>query len=457
VKHFFQTVPGWFDFSDLYGEMVKRAKDGARFVETGVYLGKSAAFMAVEIANSRKAITFDAYDTFQGVSEPFWKGVPAADDFRYADQEADRDADGLMLTEARRNLEPVRDIVSLHVSDGIEAAGRHADASLDFVFLDDNHETVHVAKEMAAWWPKVKPGGILAGHDIDWASVSAAVLRWSKRTGRLSESISQRCWMVEKPIPAQTWIVPPKSRSCLVAVCCNERNIPRHTAESLVRIGWGQRVTNAMKRHGFTSVDFTWTSRYVSVADIRDEAVLTAFRGEYSHILFLDADMVWPADVLDKMLRHHGRGIVSGLYHLKTWPHWPVALKGAVWNEADQNYDYHYDEKVVSGDDMLRSQQLVGMGCTLVPMELFRRYERPWFKYQLDGEGTSTITEDVYFCQQAQALGCPIWLDPSVECGHISQQPITGAWFDRATYEMQMLSAGQRLSRQPAEAEAVSV
>lgn len=449
MNHFYQDVPGWFDFADLYGEMVQRAKPGAQFVETGVYLGKSAAFMAVEIANSGKPIAFDIYDTFDGVPLEFWQVDPPAEMFTYGDQEALRDDHGVLETAVRANLAPVADYVRIHRADAIAAASRHEDGSLDFVFLDDDHTTPHLLAEMEAWWPKVKPGGAMAGHDIDWKSVGDAVTRWTTRHGRLAESASQRCWIIEKPKPAASWLVPPHRRKCLVAVCCNERNIPRHTAESLLRLGWGQRVTDAAKRHQFKTVDVTWTSRYVSVADLRDEAVIAAMKGEYSHVLFLDADMVWPTDVLDKMLRHHARGIVTGLYHLKTWPHWPVALKGATWNAADQNYDYRYDEQARAGDELLRPEQLVGMGCTLVPVDVFQRYERPWFKYQQDGEGTSTITEDVYFCQQAIAVGCPMWLDPSVECGHISQQPITGAWFDRATYEMQMLSSGQRLSRTP--------
>lgn len=458
MNHISDTIPGWFDFPDLYREMVHRASDGARFVETGVYLGKSTAFMAVEILNSGKAITFDAYDLFGGVPEADWNGRVELGGARFDQQQRWLAEHGSLEPVARQHLAPVASAVRLHCQDALSAAAAHEDESLDFVFLDDNHTTAHVIAEMDAWWPKIKPGGVLAGHDIDWPSVSAAVLRWGTRRGRPAEHTSERCWLVQKPAGAAvtSWLVPPHRRKCLVAVCCNERNIPRHTAESLLRIGWGQRVTDAARRYCFKTVDVTWTSRYLSVADLRDDAVLVAMKGEYSHILFLDADMVWPVDVLDKMLRHHQRGIVSGLYHLKAWPHWPVALKNATWNAADQNYDYVYDEHAHAGDTMLRSEQLVGMGCTIVPVDLFARYERPWFKYQVDGEGASTITEDVYFCQQALALGCPIWLDPSVECGHVSQQPVTGAWFDRATYEMQMLSAGQRLGRTTSNDEARS-
>jgi hypothetical protein len=40
-----------------------------------------------------------------------------------------------------------------------DAAGRFADASLDFVYLDANHKYPFIAEDLRLWWPKVKPGG----------------------------------------------------------------------------------------------------------------------------------------------------------------------------------------------------------------------------------------------------------------------------------------------------------
>lgn len=43
--------------------------------------------------------------------------------------------------------------------------------SLDFVYIDANHSYEHVKKDLELWFPKVKKGGVFAGHDyinIDW-------------------------------------------------------------------------------------------------------------------------------------------------------------------------------------------------------------------------------------------------------------------------------------------------
>jgi hypothetical protein len=37
----------------------------------------------------------------------------------------------------------------------------------DLVFIDANHEYTHVKEDILSWLPKVRPGGILAGHDYD--------------------------------------------------------------------------------------------------------------------------------------------------------------------------------------------------------------------------------------------------------------------------------------------------
>lgn len=47
----------------------------------------------------------------------------------------------------------------------LEAAETIPDGSLDFVYIDGNHEASHVAADLEAWTPKVRPGGLVAGHD----------------------------------------------------------------------------------------------------------------------------------------------------------------------------------------------------------------------------------------------------------------------------------------------------
>lgn|SRR3990167_2466930 len=47
----------------------------------------------------------------------------------------------------------------------MDALADFADESLDFVYIDANHEFNYPLKDIEGWYPKVKKGGILAGHD----------------------------------------------------------------------------------------------------------------------------------------------------------------------------------------------------------------------------------------------------------------------------------------------------
>lgn len=70
--------------------------------------------------------------------------------------------DGFYQTTLERlkkyNFRPIRSF-SHH------AADLFPDESLDFVYIDGNHEFFFVVQDLHCWVPKVKKGGIVAGHD----------------------------------------------------------------------------------------------------------------------------------------------------------------------------------------------------------------------------------------------------------------------------------------------------
>jgi cephalosporin hydroxylase len=163
MDHFFPNVEGYFTFPHLYSWMVKYYQNGAHFVEIGSWYGKSSVFMAVEIANSGKNIKFDCVDTWLGSAE-------------HANHENVRK--GLVYDIFLRNIEPVKHIINPIRMTSLEAANLYADNSLDFVFIDADHSYEGVISDIKAWFPKVKVGGHIAGHDyneIDWPGVVKAV------------------------------------------------------------------------------------------------------------------------------------------------------------------------------------------------------------------------------------------------------------------------------------------
>lgn len=49
----------------------------------------------------------------------------------------------------------------------IDAARIIRDESADLIFIDGDHSYTGISQDLAAWWPKLKQGGILCGHDLD--------------------------------------------------------------------------------------------------------------------------------------------------------------------------------------------------------------------------------------------------------------------------------------------------
>lgn len=226
-----------------------------------------------------------------------------------------------------------------------------------------------------------------------------------------------------------------RDRRCLVAICHNGPVVFSETARSLMEIGWGDRVQIAKEAHGFAAIDFAWCSSFPRVDAMRDWMVAQAKKhpAGYTHLLFLDADMVWPSDVLVKMLAHHDKGIVSGLYMLKSGDFAPVAMRNGVREDGSAVTQYTHDRDYRETEG-LRPQEIVGMGCTLIPMDVFDAIgERPWFVYEDDDAGWPRVSEDVPFCRKAAEAGYAISLDASVKCGHVSTKTITERWHRAAS------------------------
>ena len=89
----------------------------------------------------------------------------------------------------------------LHRKLSLDAVNAFLDASLDFVYIDANHEFSVVLQDIRAWFAKVKPDGILAGHDyLDGQlpegnfGVKSAVARFESETGLRAQSTAERAW-----------------------------------------------------------------------------------------------------------------------------------------------------------------------------------------------------------------------------------------------------------------------
>lgn len=168
MEHFYQSCTPQMDYQDLYLNMINQAPPVAHFVEVGSWKGGSAAYMCVEIANSGKNIVFDCVDTWLG-NDCHQLGQ------KYEDFDVVK---GNLFDRFKLNMIPAIGLFRIQRGPSVDVSQKYQDKSLDFVFLDADHSYDGVKSDIAAWLPKVKPGGYIGGHDYgnaEWVGVQQAV------------------------------------------------------------------------------------------------------------------------------------------------------------------------------------------------------------------------------------------------------------------------------------------
>ena len=155
VASSWDQVPGFFDFAAVYDAAVAAGQDGDVFVEIGCLAGRSTCYLASRIRESGKAITLYAIDPSTGSPSDSTGQVVAPA------------VGGSMAGILHRNILGcgLADFVMPILTTSVRAAKLFPDDSVAFCFIDGDHSYASVTADLHAWWPKVRAGGTIAGHD----------------------------------------------------------------------------------------------------------------------------------------------------------------------------------------------------------------------------------------------------------------------------------------------------
>jgi SAM-dependent methyltransferase len=184
----FDDIPGWFDFPEVYSHYVQQVPDAGTIVEIGCWLGRSTAFLADLVREADRGIQLWAVDHGFGNAD---KSTDVCNPVLQVNQ---GNVAGRLVTNLRDC--GVLDWVYPLITTSVRAARTFVDGSLDFVFLDGNHTYESVTEDLSVWWPKIKPGGFLGGHDYDshWPDVVRAVDDFFGHP--CPDPIRKTCWSV---------------------------------------------------------------------------------------------------------------------------------------------------------------------------------------------------------------------------------------------------------------------
>lgn len=87
------------------------------------------------------------------------------------------------------------------------AAAKVLPNNLDFVYLDACHYREPFRQDCLAWWPKIKPGGILAGHDIEYMPDDSSLYRWRAQIEPVLVDMFSTIYVVSEPRRPWSWYV----------------------------------------------------------------------------------------------------------------------------------------------------------------------------------------------------------------------------------------------------------
>lgn len=78
----------------------------------------------------------------------------------------------------------------------MDAVNDFADSSLDFVYIDGNHDFLNVTNDIYHWSKKVRSGGIVAGHDFVKRKNEAAHVHVKQVLGGYTDAYNISPWFV---------------------------------------------------------------------------------------------------------------------------------------------------------------------------------------------------------------------------------------------------------------------
>lgn len=141
----------------------------------------------------------------------------------------------------------------------------------------------------------------------------------------------------------------------------------------------------------------------------RERLVGQAINDGFSHVLWIDADMIFEPEMFDDLL-DVGKPIVTGRFVCRRQPFVPCQFTDI--DEIQRCEEYPLNPFRIDG---------TGLAFTLVTADALRAVFK---QYGTCFTPLPGLGEDIAFCKRCKEMGIEIWCEPTVQVGHISHIPI---------------------------------
>lgn len=146
----------------------------------------------------------------------------------------------------------------------------------------------------------------------------------------------------------------------------------------------------------------------------RNKIVETAIAAGTTHLMFIDADMIFPDDGIARLLKLD-KDIVGANYNIRLDPTAGEFSGPTVKMKVDGK-----PVSMVSKDFPTKPFKAYALatGFMMIKTDVFKGLNKPYFEAYQDLNGQHH-TEDIEFCKRAGEAGFEIWCDPTIKMGHI--------------------------------------
>lgn len=174
-----------------------------------------------------------------------------------------------------------------------------------------------------------------------------------------------------------------------------------------------------------------------SPARNRNVIIETALQNGFTHILFLDDDVVVRPDIIKKLLAHD-KDIVTGLYLMRNHPHFPI-----LFDESYQN-NYCRFQILHKGRRGLVEAVNTGLGACMFKIEVFEKMsdDKPWIRLGQIAQEKDHWCDDIEFFNRCrEKYGYKLWCDLECPVGHMVSGTVfpmrkdDGTWVTAATFD----------------------
>lgn len=156
------------------------------------------------------------------------------------------------------------------------------------------------------------------------------------------------------------------------------------------------------------------------VYDARETIAEQFLKSECEALMFIDSDMTFHPQSVEYLARHNLPFVTAKAFK-RVYPYQPCFYTRI---EMKPDGEHELESPVEYGEGLLKIDG-AGMACALIKREAFEAIQKPYFF------PNGKLGEDLSFCLRLKEAGIEMYLDTTIQFGHLAQVAIMESDFKR--------------------------